>query len=224
MKNSKTTILSFFKRNAVYLVLALCILAVALSVTFILINRTKMIESELNKEPEINQPVDTPNDPLDPSDPVDKPDGPVDPSEPVVEPLTFCLPVENATTIEYYSETMVFNSTLGRFSSHKAIDFYAEEGSTVFAVADGTVKSVETTMLTGVTITIDHGDGLLSIYNSLADAEGVAVGDVLKKGDTIGEVSTSNRQEYKAGAHLHFEMQKDGELIDPSVYLVFEEK
>ena len=224
MKNSKTTILSFVKRNAVYLVLALCILAVALSVTFILINRTKMIESELNKEPEINQPVDTPNEPVDPSDPVDKPNEPVDPSDPVVEPLTFCLPVENASTIEYYSETMVFNSTLGRFSSHKAIDFYAEEGTMVFAVAKGTVKSVETSMLTGVTVTIDHGDGLVSVYNSLADAEWVSVGDVVNKGEPSGEVSTSNRQEYKAGAHLHFEMKKDGELIDPGAYLVFEEK
>ena len=224
MKNSKTTILTFFKRNAVYLVLALCILAVALSVAFIMVNRTKMIESELNKEPEINQPVDTPNDPLDPSDPVDKPGDPLDPSDPVVEPLTFCLPVENSSTIEYYSETMVFNSTLGRFSSHQAIDFYAEEGASVYAVANGTVKSIETSMLTGVTITIDHGDGLISVYNSLADAEWVAVGEVVKKGDTIGEVSTSNRQEYKAGAHLHFEMKKDGVIIDPGVYLVFEEK
>ena len=94
----------------------------------------------------------------------------------------------------------------------------------VFAVAKGTVKSVETSMLTGVTVTIDHGDGLVSVYNSLADAEWVSVGDVVNKGDTIGEVSTSNRQEYKAGAHLHFEMKKDGELIDPGAYLVFEEK
>ena len=40
----------------------------------------------------------------------------------------------------------------------------------------------------------------------------------------IGEVSVSNRTEYKDGAHLHFEVMEDGVLIDPIKYLAIEEK
>ena len=76
----------------------------------------------------------------------------------------------------------------------------------------------------GVTITIDHGNGLKTIYNSLADAESVFQGQTVKQGDVIGEVSTSNRQEYKDGAHLHFEVLENGEKVDPLKYLLIEEK
>ena len=104
------------------------------------------------------------------------------------------------------------------------IDFFAEEGTPVYAVYDGTVKSVESNLLKGVTITIDHGNGLYTIYNSLADGETVTVGQKVLQGDMIGEVSVSNRTEYKDGAHLHFEVMEDGVLIDPIKYLAIEEK
>jgi murein DD-endopeptidase MepM/ murein hydrolase activator NlpD len=123
-----------------------------------------------------------------------------------------------------YSETMVWSSTLNRFSSHTAIDFFANEGSSVFAVYDGVVKSVETSVLKGTTITIDHGNGLLTVYNSLADGDSVTVGQKVSKGQVIGQVSVTNRQEYKDGAHLHFEVIENGENIDPIKYLDIAEK
>ena len=134
------------------------------------------------------------------------------------------MPVENATEIAGYSESMVFNSTLGRFSAHTAIDFFAAEGTPVYAVEDGTVESVTNGILEGVTVIIDHGDGLKTVYNSLADPDEVSVGQKVARGDKIGEVSVTNRQEYKDGAHLHFEVTENGETIDPGKYLVFEEK
>ena len=76
----------------------------------------------------------------------------------------------------------------------------------------------------GTTITIDHGNGLYSIYNSLADGDSVSVGKSVNQGDEIGQVSVSNRQEYKAGAHLHFEVKENGQLVDPAKYLESQEK
>ena len=105
-----------------------------------------------------------------------------------------------------------------------AIDFFAEEGTNVLAVYDGTISNIENTLLTGTTITIDHGNGLFTVYNSLADGDSVTVGQSVKQGDVIGQVSVSNRQEYKSGAHLHFEVYENGENIDPAKYLAFEEK
>jgi murein DD-endopeptidase MepM/ murein hydrolase activator NlpD len=83
---------------------------------------------------------------------------------------------------------------------------------------------VENTLLHGTTITIDHGNGLKTIYNSLEDGELVTVGGQVKQGEVIGAVSVTNKQEYKEGAHLHFEVYENDVNIDPAKYLVYEEK
>ena len=221
MKKEKTNkLLLFMRRNALYLILTACILAVGLSVTLILIN--KQGENQINTD--IDTPVIIDPDTIEPDIPVDEPDTPIIPSEPVDKPVVFIMPVENSSSIGAYTETMVWNGTLGRFTAHLAIDFFADEGTNVLAVYDGTIESIETSLIYGTTITIDHGNGLKSVYNSLADGDAVTQGQVVKQGDVIGEVSLTNRQEYKSGAHLHFEVYENGEKIDPVKYLAFEEK
>ncbi|MBO7149580.1 MAG: M23 family metallopeptidase [Clostridia bacterium] len=213
MKKSKTSsALRFIRANAVYFVLGLCILAVGLSITFMLMQKGDNLTLENEQKPSIDKPSDSVITP------------PEEDLNPVQKPIMFILPVETPTSIGEYGDTMVYNSTLGRFTAHLAIDFFAPEGSDVLAVYDGTILSVETTFLQGTTVTIDHGNGLYSIYNSLADGDSVAVGQVVKQGDVIGQVSTSNRQEYKDGAHVHFSVKEGGELINPEKYLAFEEK
>ena len=225
MKQTESKALNFFKRNAVYLILAFCILAIGLSVTLVLVHRNneaQQLENPLEQE-DPSDNTDLPSGPEEPDDPVDVP-GTEEPDEPVIDVIEFIMPVENATEIAGYSESMVFNSTLGRFSAHTAIDFFAAEGTPVYAVEDGTVESVTNGILEGVTVIIDHGDGLKTVYNSLADPDEVSVGQKVARGDKIGEVSVTNRQEYKDGAHLHFEVNENGETVDPGKYLVFEEK
>ncbi len=219
MKKSNGRLIMFMRRNAVYLVLALCIVAVGLSITFMLLSDAS-VDSTLDsgKNPPV---IETP---IEPDEPVVKPDDPTEPTEPVIKPITFIMPVNDVTAITEYSESMVFNSTLGHYSAHLAVDFYAPEGTEVVAVYDGTIKSVESSLLKGTTVTIDHGNGLYSVYNSLADGDAVIVGQSVKQGDVIGEVSVTNRQEYKNGAHLHFEVTENGTTIDPAKYLEFDEK
>ena len=216
MKKSNSKVLNFFKANAVYLIFALCIMAIGLSITLVLLKG--------DYTDHVNDPIDqivgeNPKDDVMVDDIITP-----EPSNPVSTPITFILPVENCSKIGEYSEQMVFNSTLGRFSAHMAMDFFAEEGTKVFAVYDGTVESVTNEFLTGTTVIIDHGNGLKTVYNSLLDGENVVVGQRVKTGDVIGEVSLSNRQEYNDGAHLHFQVLEDGESIDPIKYLNFNEK
>lgn len=213
-KNNK--IKTFMRKNALYFILALCVLAVGLSITFVLLSQG---EGETIQDTQISV-----EDPITPSEPTDNVETPITPSEPVVKVVTFIMPVANATEIGEYSESMVFNSTLNRFSAHKAIDFYAEEGADVYACYDGTVESVENTLLEGATVTINHGNGLKTVYNSLADGESVTVGQTVKQGDVIGKVSVTNRQEASQGAHLHFEVIENDVNIDPSKYLTVNEK
>lgn len=214
MKQSK--FLAVLKRNLSYVVVALCILAVGLSVVFVLLSQNQSGKLDLAvHEPEDTVPVVVDPDP----EPVITPT--VTPEETVV---SFIMPVENPLSIELYSETMAYNSTLKRFSAHLATDFFASEGSPVLAVYNGVVEAVENSLLKGISVVINHGNGLKTVYNSLEDADEVSVNDVIKQGDVIGHVSTTNRQESAEGAHLHFEVIENGNSINPSKYLAIEEK
>ena len=226
------TIRRFLKKNAVYMVLALCVLAIGLSITLVMINTPDAVSQQASTDdntPTITEPTDdttTPvNEPTDnePTEPTSDPtNGGND--VPVVKVVTFVTPVANFTSVEDYTDTLAYNATLRRFQSHKAMDFFAEEGTDVFAVYDGVVSNIETTLLTGTTVTVDHGDGLYTIYNSLADGESVFVGQTVSQGAKIGEVSLSNRQEAADGAHLHFQVMENGAAINPAKYLSLEEK
>lgn len=227
MKKSNGKFILFMKKNALWLILSLCIVAVGLSVTLMMLtsdNAVTQIESPVDTDDRKDQP-----EPGDNNDKDDDKGGEVivpgeSDEEPVETVIVFDMPVKDAASVSRYSETMVFNSTLSRYTVHLAIDFFAPEGTDVFAAYDGVIESVTNDVLTGYTVTIDHGNGLKSIYNSLADGDCVVTGQKVAKGDVIGQVSVTNRQEYKSGAHLHFEVMENNALIDPATYLIFDEK
>lgn len=170
--------------------------------------------------------VDKPSDSVTPPG-AEKPDDPSedDPKEPVVEIITFLLPVSGGTAIKDYTDgTVVYSNTLGIYTGHLAMDFAGAEGADVIAAYGGTVESITTAYLKGTTVTIDHGKGLKTVYNSIEPIEGLASGQKVEKGQVIGKVSTNNKQEYKDGPHLHFEVWENGESISPLKYLTVEEK
>ena len=135
--------------------------------------------------------------------------------------LTFDLPLAEYTISMDYTDgdDFVYSSTLNEWTTHKGIDFVATGSKDVKAVADGTIESVTTDAEHGTKIVIDHGQGIKSIYSSLADNATVKKGDAVKKGDKIGEASDSSYLEFKDGPHVHFEMTKDGKHISPREYL-----
>ena len=220
MQKTNNKILGFIKRNAFYLILSLCIIAVGVSLLLVLTGKENRLPSnQVGVETPGDSNLEKPNENEPPVDNINPPE-----EVPVVKPIEFINPVEDSTAIVDYSEQMVFNSTLNRYSAHLAIDFIANEGAEVSAVYDGVVSKVETTFLQGTTITIDHGNGLFSVYNSLADGDMVSVGKSVKQGDVIGLVSATNRQEADKGAHLHFSVIESGEVIDPAKYLTLDNK
>lgn len=149
----------------------------------------------------------------------------IDPDdEPVIEqPEEFISPVSIVSVINEYG--FYYNKTLGNYYEHMGVDFSAAEGSDVYAVASGTVESVYTSdVLVGTQITIDHGDGVKSVYQYVEAKEGLKAGDQVKQGDVIATVAEANGSEYKDGAHLHFEVFENGANVDPAEYLTLEEK
>ena len=105
------------------------------------------------------------------------------------------------------------------------MDFSAEEGAQVFAVEDGVVESIfKDDLLSGTEIVVAHADGVKSVYRFVVEAENLTVGAEVKKGDVIATVAAATGDEYKDGAHLHFEILKNGTSVDPTGYLTLEEK
>lgn len=174
--------------------------------------------AERPDKPPVVEP-DKPDEPDEPDKP-DKPDEPDKPDKPTESKIVFTLPVADARYDKGFTHsTVVFNKTLGVYTGHTGIDMSAEAGAKVVCAYDGTIESVTTTYLQGTTVTVDHGNGLKTVYNSVEAKEGLKAGQSLKAGDEIGAVSDNNRQEYKDGAHLHFEVIKDGVKVDPEEYL-----
>lgn len=137
-----------------------------------------------------------------------------------VSTLTFVVPLKNATIAKDYSGAeLQYNDTLKQWEIHKAIDFIAGEDLNVYAVADGTVSNVYTNYLEGTVVEITHKDGLVSIYKSLDEDIDVSVGAKVSAGSVVGTVSQSMAQELNTGAHLHFEMLKNGKKVNPNDYI-----
>ena len=148
--------------------------------------------------------------------------GKVENVEPVDSPavITFQSPVMNGQISVGYSDTeLQYNSALNIWQVHKGVDYVAEIGTNVLAAYDGTVTSVTTDILRGTVVEIDHGNNLKTTYGSLDSKTAVKVGDKVLKGDIIGKASNSATGETINDGEVHFEVWKDGNLVDPANYL-----
>lgn len=152
------------------------------------------------------------------------PDQPVNvPPASVSEKPTFVMPVKEVTLgMQFSNEKLVKYKTSGNWETHEGVDFLGDKGTTVMAVSDGTVKSIDkNTTMEGTVITIEHADGVTSVYKSLDAEVSVKEGDKVKAGDAIGKIggtmSVENKEYDKP--HLHLEMLKNGEKVNPIDYL-----
>ena len=132
----------------------------------------------------------------------------------------YIVPMKGATVAKDYSGAeLQYNSTLKQWEIHKAIDFLAGDDLNVYSIANGTVSNIYTNYLEGTVIEISHKDGLVSIYKSLTKEVNVSIGDKVNAGSVIGKVGDSMAQEVNTGAHLHFEMTKNGVKVNPNDYI-----
>ncbi len=101
---------------------------------------------------------------------------------------------------------------------HNAVDIKAPEGTPIYATADGMVRKVRHSYKNekgyGKYIILDHEDGYSTLYAHLSACD-VKEGQEVKQGDVIGFVGNTGQS---TAPHLHYEVQKDGELVDPAKY------
>ncbi|HDT12220.1 MAG TPA: M23 family metallopeptidase [Candidatus Marinimicrobia bacterium] len=99
--------------------------------------------------------------------------------------------------------------------SHKGIDIACREGTPVHAAASGWVVFSGWTLGLGNTIIISHGSGYVTVYghnsiNLVRNRQSVERGQ---------RIALSGNSGYSSGPHLHFEILRNGQALDPSLYI-----
>lgn len=113
----------------------------------------------------------------------------------------------------YYG--MRLHPILGIYRMHYGIDIGASYGQSIYAVDSGVVIFANWMGGYGLTLIIDHGNGLSTLYAHTSDIL-VNVGDAVSQGQVVARVGSTG---YSTGPHLHFEVRVNGEPQNPLNYL-----
>ena len=134
------------------------------------------------------------------------------------EPLwngEFAMPLGNS----WYKETTSFGTfrtfSSGRTEWHDAIDMAAGGGTPIYATNSGKIYFAGMLGLTGNTVIIDHGCGIMSWHYHMHEIK-VSEGDFVDKNTVIGTVGTTG---LSTGNHLHFGISVGGVFVDPNHFL-----
>ncbi len=108
-----------------------------------------------------------------------------------------------------------FHPVLGYSRFHAGTDFGAEHGSPIFAAETGVVIYAGWYGGYGNAVILDHGGGMTTLYAHASRLD-VYEGQAVKKGDVIAAIGTTG---LSTGPHLHFEVRRGGEPVDPLAFL-----
>ncbi len=133
----------------------------------------------------------------------------------------FISPVQGELMKGCSLETPVFSLTMEDYRTHCGIDIACDIGSDVAAVARGTVKEIWDDPMMGMSISVEHPGGAVSVYKNLCDdiPDGIEVGAKLEPGQIIATVGDTALLELCEDSHLHFELYIDGKAQDPCDYI-----
>ena len=131
---------------------------------------------------------------------------------PAISAAGFVRPVLGVITSSY---GLRVHPVLGYTRLHTGVDMAAVHGRAIKATRDGTVILAGPWGGYGRTVVIDHGGGLSTLCAHLSSIS-VAEGEAVAAGNVVGKVGTSG---VSTGAHLHFEVRRGGEPVDPAPFL-----
>ena len=144
---------------------------------------------------------------------VDEPAPPAPPRE------KLSYPVSGEVICEFTGETLIYSKTLGDWRAHSGIDLKADLGSPVKAAGDGIIEDIYSDDAMGITIVIDHQNGIKSVYQNLSTDTMVQKGQEVNAGLVISGIGDTALFETGEVGHLHFEILIDGENVNPLDWL-----
>lgn len=228
----------FLEGKGFYIVLFLCIAAIGISGYYLISGllpqssppnsstsvsgQAQVQEEDRSKDQSMETPT-TPKDTVPSPEPAeanqDKTGKTPDQATAAPMPEGYVWPVQGTVSRDFSLEVFAYDATMGDWRTHDGLDIAADLGSPVCSCAAGTVSSVEPDDLMGVTVTIDHGNGMESVYANLAEKVEVEPGSQVQAGQEIGTVGTTAISESADPSHLHFALKEYDVTIDPENYL-----
>lgn len=205
---SANKVAAFFKKNGYFVLMIACIIAIGAMITI-----AAVVNANKEGSTSIDKPVTPPDDGVVDEKPNDE--------TPIVTEKEFILTyplTEYVIGLKFSNTELVYLPTNGHWATHEAVDFMASGGSNVKCVFDGTIKSITTDQMYATTVVIEHQNGYESTYKLLENVT-LKVGETVKQGDVIGQVSVAGAYECASGAHVHYELRQAGTLIDPLDFL-----
>lgn len=133
-------------------------------------------------------------------------------SEDLTDDLRFDLPASGRFSSAFGLRRFFNNQAR---APHSGLDIAAPEGTPVLAPAAGSVIETGHYFFNGNTVFIDHGQGLVSMYNHLSRID-VKKGVPVARGQRIGAVGKTGRV---TGAHLHWTVSLNNARVDPMLFL-----
>ena len=124
----------------------------------------------------------------------------------------FAWPLPGYTTLS--SDFGTARRVYGAKDVHTGMDIPAPAGTPVYAAADG-AASLNNHWVMGISVKLDHGGSLTTLYGHLS-ACAVKDGDLVEKGQLIGYVGSTGNS---TGNHLHFEVDLNGDPVSAWPYL-----
>lgn len=128
----------------------------------------------------------------------------------VYEGGTMKWPIPGHTKISSYFGNR-YHPVLKKYKGHTGVDIPAPSGTSILAAAKGTVIIAGWQTGFGNTVIIDHGGGIATLYGHASKVL-VRKGQSVNTGDLIAKVGSTG---WSTGPHLHFEIRKNGNPIDP---------
>ena len=123
------------------------------------------------------------------------------------------LPPVDAPVSDVFGTRRVFNGATK--SVHQGLDYRVPSATPVNAINSGTVILAQPLYFEGNCVTIDHGQGLLSLYLHLSELK-VKAGDKVERNQEIGLSGATGRA---TGPHLHIAVRWQGVYLDPAALL-----
>lgn len=141
----------------------------------------------------------------------------------VTTPPSLVAPVPGKVMNPHSRGASVYSETMQDYRQHDGVDLVAAVGDEVTAAADGTVDGLYFDDLWGEVIILSHTGGLKTIYKNLSSElpDGIRPGARVTAGQKIGTVGDEGMIESSGDPHLHFEVEKNGENIDPADLISF---
>ena len=130
----------------------------------------------------------------------------------VDEAVTVAIPYYNVNgTDQEQQNSLIYYENI--YMQNTGVMYVSDNEFNVVSVLDGKVKDIKEDTIMGKIVEVEHSNNLITIYQSL-ESTNVSVGQDVKQGEIIG-ISGKNEIVDNSKFAFHFEVYKDGELINP---------